>query len=101
VGCVNTISLQTGWIRTAGEFTHPTRSVERHPATVEQPAGGITTSGSATVRIGHAPDDVISHRLDDNELGLKDTVRVNPNEVVDIVVRFEVFCRYRSRELPV
>jgi len=53
------------------------------------------------VRIGHAPDDVISHRLDDNELGLKDTVRVNPNEVVDIVVRFEGFCRYRSRELPV
>ena len=56
---------------------------------------------SATVRIGHAQDDVISHRLDDNELGLKDTVRVNPNEVVDIVVRLEVFCRYRSRELPV
>ena len=33
-----------------------------------------------------------AHALDDNELGLKDTVRVNPNEVVDIVVRFEVFC---------
>ena len=43
------------------------------------------------MRLGHAPDDGISHELDDNELGLKDTVRVNPNEVVDIVVHFEVF----------
>ena len=67
--------------------------LERHPATVEQPEDGITTVGtSATVRIGQAPDDGIPHRLDDNERGLKDTVRVNPNEVVDIVVRFEVFC---------
>ena len=33
----------------------------------------------------------IRHALDDNELGLKDTVRVNPNEVVDIVVRFNDF----------
>jgi len=31
-------------------------------------------------------------RYPDNELGLKDTVRVNPKEVVDIVVRFQVFC---------
>jgi spore coat protein A len=69
------------------------RVIERHPATVEQPADGITTRAtSATVRLGRAPEDGISHVLDDNELGLKDTVRVNPNEVVDIVVRFEVFC---------
>ncbi len=67
--------------------------LDRHPATVEQPDNGITSVGtSATVRIGHDPDDGIPHRLDDNEHGLKDTVRVNPNEVVDIVVRFEVFC---------
>jgi hypothetical protein len=38
-----------------------------------------------------ACDDGIPHALDDNERGRKDTVRVNPNEVVDIVVRFEVF----------
>jgi o-aminophenol oxidase len=69
------------------------RVLERHPATVEQPTDGITTRGtSATVRLGRAPEDGVSHALDDNELGLKDTVRVNPNEVVDIVVRFEVFC---------
>jgi FtsP/CotA-like multicopper oxidase with cupredoxin domain len=67
--------------------------LERHPAVVELPEGGITATGtSATVRIGHDPDDGIPHALDDNERGLKDTVRVNPNEVVDIVVRFEVFC---------
>ena len=71
----------------------PFQVLDRHPATVEQPANGITSAGtSATVRIGDGPDDGISHGLDDNELGLKDTVRVNPNEVVDIVVRFEVFC---------
>jgi spore coat protein A len=67
--------------------------LDRHPATVEQPDDGITTVGtSANVRIGHDLDDGIPHTLDDNERGLKDTVRVNPNEVVDIVVRFEVFC---------
>src|SRR6266542_769335 len=67
--------------------------LDRHPATVDQPEDGITTRGtSATVRLGDAPDDGISHKLDDNELGLKDTIRVNPNEVVDIVVRFAVFC---------
>jgi FtsP/CotA-like multicopper oxidase with cupredoxin domain len=66
---------------------------DRHPATIDQPEDGITTRDtSATVRLGHAPDDGISHELDDNELGLKDTVRVNPNEVVDIVVRFALFC---------
>jgi o-aminophenol oxidase len=67
--------------------------LDRYPATVEQPDDGITTVGtSATVRIGDDPGNDIPHRLDDNERGLKDTVRVNPNEVVDIVVRFDVFC---------
>jgi spore coat protein A len=67
--------------------------LDRLPAGVELPDNGITTVGtSATVRIGRELDDGIPHGLDDNELGLKDTVRVNPNEVVDIVVRFDVFC---------
>jgi spore coat protein A len=43
------------------------------------------------VRIAAEIDDGIPHTLDDNERGLKDTVRVNRNEVVDIVVRFQVF----------
>jgi FtsP/CotA-like multicopper oxidase with cupredoxin domain len=67
--------------------------LDRQPATIEQPDNAITTHGtSATVRIGHHPDEDVPHRLDDNERGLKDTVRVNPNEVVDIVARFDVFC---------
>jgi spore coat protein A len=82
------------------EDTHPIhvhldhfQVLDRHPATVEQPEGGITAVGtSAVVRIGQAPDDAISHALDENERGLKDTVRVNANEVVDIVVRFDTFC---------
>jgi o-aminophenol oxidase len=82
------------------EDTHPIhvhldhfQVLDRHPATVELPKGGITAVGtSAVVRIGQAPDDRISHALDENERGLKDTVRVNANEVVDIVVRFDTFC---------
>jgi spore coat protein A len=64
----------------------------RQPAEVEIPDGGITGTGtSATVRIGREVDDGIPHALDTNELGLKDTVRVNANEVVDILVRFDAF----------
>jgi len=79
------------------EDTHPIhvhldhfQVLARHPATIEQTGIANATTG-ATVHIGRAPDDGVSHTLDENELGLKDTVRVNPNEVVDIVVRFEVF----------
>ena len=64
--------------------------LDRLAATVA--TGDVTATGTtATVTIGAAPDDGIQHALDDNELGLKDTVRVNPTEVVDIVVRFEDF----------
>ena len=66
--------------------------LDRLPAAVEVPDGGITdTTTSATVRIGRQIDDGIPHALDANELGRKDTVRVNASEVVDIVVRFETF----------
>ena len=66
--------------------------LSRQPAAVEVPDGGITDTGTrATVRIGQKVDDGIPHALDANELGLKDTVRVNANEVVDILVRFETF----------
>ena len=66
--------------------------LSRQPAAVEVPDGGITDTGTrATVRIGHQVEDGVPHTLDANELGLKDTVRVNPNEVVDIVVRFDTF----------
>jgi spore coat protein A len=66
--------------------------LDRLPATVEVPDGGIADTGtSATVRIGREVEDGIPHALDANELGLKDTVRVNANEVVDIVVNFHTF----------
>jgi FtsP/CotA-like multicopper oxidase with cupredoxin domain len=66
--------------------------LSRQPAAVEIPDGGITDSStSAIVRIGQEADDGIPHSLDENELGLKDTVRVNANEVVEILVRFETF----------
>jgi spore coat protein A len=81
------------------EDTHPIhvhldafQVLDRLAATIDRPDGGITaTATGATVTIGRAPDDGIPHALDDNELGLKDTVRVNPNEIVEIVVRFESF----------
>ena len=66
--------------------------LERHPATVDVDFDATTAQETrATVRIGAAPDDGIPHTVDANERGFKDTVRVNPNEVVDIAVRFDTF----------
>ena len=64
----------------------------RHPAVVELDET-TTTAGAtnAVVRIGEDPGDDIPHTLDYNERGLKDTVRVNANEVVDIAVRFSTY----------
>jgi o-aminophenol oxidase len=64
----------------------------RRPIMVTVPDGGITdTATSARVRLGRSPDDALEHVLDANEQGLKDTVRVNPNEIVELAVRFEGF----------
>jgi FtsP/CotA-like multicopper oxidase with cupredoxin domain len=72
--------------------TPPVLATDFHPAVVEIDDSSIASGAtSATVRVGEAPDDDIPHALDDNERGLKDTVRVNANEVVDIVVRFATF----------
>ena len=69
---------------------NPFQVLARHPVTVTVPEGGITDTGTvATVRYGRGTDDPLTHALDDNELGLKDTVRVNPNEIVELAVRFE------------
>jgi spore coat protein A len=81
------------------EDTHPIhvhldsfQVLGRHPAVVAVAEDGISATGtSATVHIGQPIDDRVPHALDDNELGLKDTVRVNPSEVVDIVVRFKSY----------
>ena len=66
--------------------------LSRQPAAVEIPDDGITDTGtSARVWIGREVDDGVPHALDENELGLKDTVRVNPHEVVDLLVRFDAY----------
>jgi o-aminophenol oxidase len=46
---------------------------------------------TAAVTLERDPADQLDHTIDDNERGLKDTVRVNPNEVVEIAVRFTNF----------
>jgi FtsP/CotA-like multicopper oxidase with cupredoxin domain len=81
------------------EDTHPIhvhldafQVLDRQPAVVEIADTAIAVGATrATVHVGEAPDDGIPHALDENERGLKDTVRVNANEVVDIVVRFGSF----------
>jgi len=70
----------------------PFQVLARHPITVAVPEGGITDSATAaSVRLGRSPDDELEHVLDANELGLKDTVRVNPKEIVEVAVRFETY----------
>jgi FtsP/CotA-like multicopper oxidase with cupredoxin domain len=70
----------------------PFHVLSRRAITVTVPEGGITdTTTSALVRFGRSPDDDLEHAVDANERGLKDTVRVNPNEVVELAVRFEAF----------
>jgi o-aminophenol oxidase len=81
------------------EDTHPIhvhldafQVLDRQPAVVGIADTAIAAGATrATVRVGEANDDDIPHALDDNERGLKDTVRVNANEVVDIFVRFGTF----------
>jgi spore coat protein A len=69
---------------------NPFQVLARHPVTVTVPDGGITdATTAATVRRERGQDDPLTHALDANELGLKDTVRVNPNEIVELAVRFE------------
>jgi spore coat protein A len=46
---------------------------------------------TAAVVLERDPDDALDHMIDDNERGLKDTIRVNPNEIVELAVRFTNF----------
>ncbi|QUY62105.1 multicopper oxidase family protein [Gulosibacter molinativorax] len=70
----------------------PFQIVARRPITWSIPDGGIGDRDlTAEVTIGRGPDDGLDHGIDDNERGLKDTVRVNPNEIVEIAVRFHTY----------
>jgi spore coat protein A len=70
----------------------PFQILARHPIRYEIPDDGIGERDlAATVRLERAPDDDLDHTIGDNERGLKDTVRVNPNEIVEIAVRFTTY----------
>jgi FtsP/CotA-like multicopper oxidase with cupredoxin domain len=70
----------------------PFQILARYPIRWEIPEDGIGDRDlAATVILERDPDDELDHAIDDNERGLKDTVRVNPNEIVEIAVRFTTY----------
>jgi FtsP/CotA-like multicopper oxidase with cupredoxin domain len=70
----------------------PFHILGRRPITVTVPEDGIGDhETTATVRLAPDPDDALDHAVDANEDGLKDTVRVNPNEIVELAVRFSAY----------
>src|SRR6185503_19932186 len=70
----------------------PFQILARRPIRYEIPEGGIGERElAATVTLERGPDDELDHRIDDNERGLKDTIRVNPNEIVEIAVHFTTY----------
>jgi spore coat protein A len=70
----------------------PFQILARRPIRYEIPEGGIGERDlAATVTLARDPDDELDHAIDDNERGLKDTIRVNPNEIVEIAVRFTTY----------
>ena len=46
---------------------------------------------TAAIKFGRESGDDLEHTIDDNERGLKDTIRVNPKEMVEIAVRFNTY----------
>jgi FtsP/CotA-like multicopper oxidase with cupredoxin domain len=70
----------------------PFQILSRRAIRHEVPADGIGDADlAASVTIARGPDDPLGHAIDDNERGLKDTIRVNPNEIVEIAVRFTTY----------
>jgi FtsP/CotA-like multicopper oxidase with cupredoxin domain len=70
----------------------PFQILARRPIRYEIPDSGIGDRDlAATVTLERDPDDELDHAIDENERGLKDTIRVNPNEIVEIAVRFTTF----------
>jgi FtsP/CotA-like multicopper oxidase with cupredoxin domain len=70
----------------------PFQILTRRPIRYEIADGGIGDRDlAATVTLERDTDDELEHAIDDNERGLKDTIRVNPNELVEIAVRFNTY----------
>jgi spore coat protein A len=70
----------------------PFQILSRRPIRYEIPAGGISERDlAAMITLERDPSDDLDHAIDNNERGLKDTVRVNPNEIAEIAVRFTTY----------
>jgi len=70
----------------------PFQILSRRPIRYQIPDHGIEDLAiTAAVTLDRDPDDKLGHTIDDNERGLKDTVRVNPNEIAEIAVRFTTY----------
>jgi len=70
----------------------PFQILSRRPIRREIPEDGIEDLNlTAVVTLERDPQDELAHTIDDNERGLKDTIRVNPNEIVEIAIRFTTY----------
>jgi FtsP/CotA-like multicopper oxidase with cupredoxin domain len=70
----------------------PFQILSRRPIRYQIPDHGIEDLAlTAAITLDRDPDDELDHTIDDNERGLKDTVRVNPHEITEIAVRFTTY----------
>ena len=70
----------------------PFQILARQAISYEIPEGGIEDRDlTAAISLERDSADDLDHAIDDNERGLKDTIRVNPKELVEIAVRFNTF----------
>lgn len=70
----------------------PFQIVARRPLRVEIAQDAIGDRDiAASIWLERDPEDTLDHTIDENERGLKDTIRVNPKEIVDIAVRFTTY----------
>jgi FtsP/CotA-like multicopper oxidase with cupredoxin domain len=70
----------------------PFQILSRRPIRYRIPDNGIEDRAiTAAVTLERDPGDELGHAIDDNERGLKDTVRVNPHEITEIAVRFTTY----------
>ena len=70
----------------------PFQILARRAIRFEIPDGAIEDRDiAASITLDRDPGDTLAHTIDDNERGLKDTIRVNPKEMVEIAVRFTAY----------
>jgi spore coat protein A len=69
----------------------PFQILSRRPIRYEIPQDIDDFDIAASVTVERDPHDKLDHAIDDNERGLKDTIRVNPNEIVELAVRFTTY----------